>query len=299
MKILLAGANGQVGREIQDIGLPDGMQLVALNRLELDITDAEQIHCAIKKYTPNVIINAAAYTLVDKAEQDSLNAFAINGEGPANLAKACQQLDIPLIHISTDYVFDGTKNQPYLEDDSSSPINIYGQSKWQGEENVRKYASKHIILRTSWVFGFYGNNFVKTVLRIAQKESVANIVHDQQGAPTYAGDIAHAIIEIIKRINGKEKLETLWGTYHYTNFPAVSWYEFAKEIVSAIPSAIPVSLKEIKPITTSEYPTPAKRPLYSVLHCQKITNVFGIIQYDWQSTLNYLMEEIANEHSAK
>jgi len=269
MKILLVGSHGQVGKEVVK-RLPS---IIAYDRDELDITDIHQIRQKIEQHLPHVIINCAAYTAVDKAESESDLAFAINKTGPENLAKICEENKIVLIHMSTDYIFDGTKTSPYVETDQANPQSVYGQSKWDGEEAVRHYCKNHVILRVSWVFGEYGHNFVKTMLRLAQEKKELKIVSDQIGCPTYAGDIADVLLHIAKH----PKI----GTYHYCGKPVTNWYEFAKVILKD-------SDIKLMPIKTTEYPTPAKRPQNSVLNCDLFMKTFNMELREWQNGLKHV-----------
>ena len=269
MKILVTGAKGQVGSEIVK-RLPN---CIAYDRDELDITDINQIRQKIEQHMPNVIINCAAYTAVDKAESESDMAFLINKTGPENLAKICEENKIFLMHLSTDYIFDGTKKLPYVETDPANPQSVYGESKWQGEEAVRKYCKNYLILRVSWVFGEYGHNFVKTMLRLANEKSELKIVSDQVGCPTYAGDIA----EVLLKLSQLSKT----GTYHYCGKPATNWYDFAKVILKDNPI-------NIIPIKTTDYPTAAKRPQNSVLNCDLFIKTFKMELSEWQNGLKHV-----------
>ncbi|MGE3919500.1 MAG: dTDP-4-dehydrorhamnose reductase [Gammaproteobacteria bacterium] len=276
-KILLLGANGQVGSDIVAAKDHYAIDLIPCDRQTADITNKTQLSQIIHHHRPDAVINAAAYTLVDKAETEKDIAFAINTTGPEYLAEICNQLNIPLLHFSTDYIFDGKKDYPYSEDDHASPQGIYAQSKWLGEEAIRKKHSKHIILRVSWVFGKNGNNFVKTMLRLMEEKEQLNIVADQKGCPTYATDIAHAALQII--------LNPSFGTFHYCGQPATTWHGFASIIYEAIQSKHLVNTKKINAITTSEYPTPAKRPMNSILDCKKIKNTFNLECSNWKKGL--------------
>lgn len=295
MKIMLTGANGQIGSEVQrKFNTDDSKEwnLIALNRGSLDITDDNAIQSIFTKFQPDLIINAAAYTAVDRAEQEKNQCYAVNVEGCKNLAKSCQEFAIPLIHLSTDYVFNGDKKLPYIETDAAAPLNFYGQTKWQGEEVVRQHLSQHIILRTSWVFSQFGQNFVKTILRLAKEQSILRIVDDQIGCPTSASDIADVIYQTIGQLKNSTAKDFPWGTYHYSSSPVVSWYEFAKVILHSVGHK-----KEVIPISTADYSALAQRPLFSVLDCQKIGNVFGIKQKSWYDALNQKMGSKANsEH---
>ena len=256
MKILLTGADGQLGRCIQDRA--GEHQLIPLNRQALDITEEQAVLACIQQHRPDVLVNSAAYTNVDKAELEPELAFAVNRDGPANIAKACAQFDISLIHISTDYVFDGTKGSPYTPEDKPNPINVYGKSKLAGEEAIRRTWDKHLIIRTSWLFSEYGNNFVKTMLRLAKERDEIRVVDDQVGCPTYAGDLAEVVLALLD--------ERCWGTCHVVGTPAVSWYSFANTIMKTLSAQKPpLLLPQFVPISTDEYPTAALRPLYSEL----------------------------------
>lgn len=277
-KILLTGAKGQLGREIVGLGKNLNLPLYAFARSQLNITELEQIDAAVKTTKPKYIINTAAYTAVDMAEKESELAFSINSKGVNNLAQIADKYDIPLIHISTDYVFDGQKKSAYIEEDETQPLSAYGKSKLSGENLLRKTWNKHIILRVSWIFGQYGNNFVKTILRLAKEKNELKIIADQRGAPTYTGDIALTLIKIIQCI---EKGQTDWGTYHYTGIPTLSWYDFAKKIVTEAKQHQPLIVKKIIPILSSEYPSIARRPYNSELACQKISQTFSIDPNNW------------------
>lgn len=284
MKVLLTGANGQVGNEIK-LTVPLHIELISLDRQTLDITSAEGVKKVFDQYKPDLVINAAAYTAVDKAEQEKELAYAVNVTGSLNLAVECKNVHIPLIHISTDYVFDGTSVQPYIELDQTAPLGVYGKTKFEGEEAIRANLNEHIILRTSWVFGYFGNNFVKTILRLAKQHQTLRIVADQYGCPTAAENIADVIWQVVKQIKAGSLEKIPWGTYHYTNQPAVSWYEFTKEILSIAKKYSNLAVQEVMPITTAEYPTIAKRPAYSVLNSEKIENSFGVVSQLWQHIL--------------
>lgn len=228
MKIVLTGANGQLGKEITSCADSFRVKLYPYSHSQLNITEFDSLNSVIVAIKPHYIINTAAYTAVDKAEKDSQLAFDVNSLGVQYLAKIAQTYDIPLLHISTDYIFDGKKKKPYLEEDETNPLSIYGLSKLSGENLLRATWYKHIILRVSWVFGAYGNNFVKTILHLANERTEISVIADQKGAPTYAGDIAQSLLKIIERLR-EGQFE--WGTYHYTGIPPLSWYEFARSII--------------------------------------------------------------------
>jgi dTDP-4-dehydrorhamnose reductase len=287
MRILVTGCNGQVGFLLKEM-LTNKVELLALTRQELDITNEKLVNETVTNFKPNVVINAAAYTAVDKAENEEKLAFAINSFGPEYLAKAASKVNASLIHISTDYVFEGNKSGQYLETDLVNPQGVYGKSKLSGEVAVSKNCSKHIILRTAWVFGEHGNNFVKTMLRLGKESDSLSIVNDQFGGPTYAGDIAKAIITIVNKIDTCKQIK--WGVYHYSGLPQVSWYEFSETIFSkAKNKGLLKSTPKLTAISTDEFPTPAQRPANSKLDCKAIAAEFGITPSDWQTELNDIM----------
>lgn len=297
INILVTGANGQVGNEVVQQGQQRGHKITAFKRSDLDITDKQAVHDVVSACAPQVVINAAAYTAVDRAEQEPELAYAVNRDGPYYLAMACQQHNIPLLHLSTDYVFDGKQSEPYREQDAISPLGVYGDSKWQGEQQVRQHSSKHLILRVSWVFSRHGNNFVKTILRLARERELLKIVADQYGCPTYAGDIANVLLTLTEKAAFSP--DSAWGTYHYCGLPAVSWYEFAEKIIESANHYETLMVKEVLPITTTEYPTPAQRPANSVLDTGRLQEVFGLNPPDWQQglieTIKALTAELTTE----
>jgi dTDP-4-dehydrorhamnose reductase len=285
MKILVIGANGQVGYCLAQILKTLSYDFKALTRAELDITNLMAVTNVVNAYVPNIIINAAAYTAVDKAESDAANAYAINCQGAANLAHAANAVEAAVFHISTDYVFAGNATEPYTETDATAPQGVYGESKLHGELYVAVNNPKHIILRTAWVFGEHGNNFVKTMIRLGRSKDQLGVVADQHGGPTYAGDIAQALIAFVKKYENTGELN--WGVYHYAGMPQVSWYEFAKAIFCEVEAQgiyekpTPV----INAIETKDYPTPAKRPANSRLNCEKIKHELNLPASDWQNAL--------------
>jgi dTDP-4-dehydrorhamnose reductase len=289
MKILITGKDGQVGRAIVDLlNSMSGIRFLALNREQLDITNANDVNKVVTEFNPDIIINAAAYTAVDRAEQESELVYAINRDGPYHLALAANDVNALIIHLSTDYVFSGNSAESYVESDETGPQSEYGCSKLAGEQVVAQACPRHIILRTAWVFGEYGNNFVKTMLCLAKTRESLGVVSDQFGGPTYAGDIARAILAISNQVM---KGNQAYGVYHYSGFPHVSWYDFAQTIFStALQQGVLKHSIKVSPITTLDYPTPAKRPANSRLNCYKINNVFGIQQSDWQAALTQIQE---------
>lgn len=291
MKILIAGAQGQVGSELTAIAKQRNYEIIAATRSDLDISQLDNVNTYFSKVKPDIVINAAAYTAVDKAEEEQDSAYAINRDGAKNLATACSTQNIPLLHISTDYVFDGSKEEAYSEDDEVAPLGIYGISKWQGEEEIRSHLPQHIILRVAWVFGANGNNFVKTMLRLAANRNKLNIVSDQFGGPTSAKSIAKTLLNLVDIYHKDNSIE--WGTYHYCGKGKTSWYNFAKEIFNqANISGVLNKEIQINAIKTEEYPTPAKRPKNSMLDCTKIMNTFGIEPQDWRIELKQVLSEL-------
>jgi dTDP-4-dehydrorhamnose reductase len=282
MKILLTGKDGQVGialhKKLASIG-----EVIATNRNELDLENSDAIRIFIEKIKPDMIINAAAYTDVDKAETEIELARKVNAEAPKVLAEKASELNIPIIHFSTDYVFDGLKKEPYLETDQINPQSVYGETKWKGEEGVRNH-KKHIILRTSWVFSSRGENFLKTILKLIQEKSSLNIVSDQKGTPTSTDAIADVTYKIVETILNKHNFKD-FGTYHLTLDGETNWYQYACFITD---EAIRLGLKttmtsqDIKPISSHEHPTVAKRPMNSRFNATKIKNTFMLEFQDWK-----------------
>lgn len=286
MKVLLTGAGGQLGQSIIDRA-PDHWDLIALSSSEFDITNTQQVNELFKIHTPDVVINAAAYTAVDKAEEDEQQARAINAVAVKNLALKCNEIGAFLVHISTDYVFDGTSNHPYKEDDIINPLNIYGKTKAEGEQNIVRSGTDFSIIRTSWVFSEYGTNFLKSMLRIATSRENLKIVSDQMGAPTYAGDIA----EVIKSIIDNKDLSKN-EIYHFTGDNITSWADFAKVIFdTAMAEGKLIRPVSIEGITTEEYGAPAPRPKNSVLDCRKIKNLSAIKLSDWRSATRKIISD--------
>ncbi|WP_076542410.1 dTDP-4-dehydrorhamnose reductase [Shewanella sp. UCD-KL21] len=284
MKLLIVGKNGQVGRCLVDqINTIADITLLALDREQLDITDAVEVNKIVWDFKPDIIINAAAYTAVDKAEEEQSLAYSINRDGPYNLAMAANESNAVIIHISTDYVFSGEIYGSYVESDKTDPQGEYGRSKLAGEQAVSKSCDSHIILRTAWVFGEYGNNFVKTMLRLGKSRNTLSVVSDQFGAPTYSGDIAKAIIQISRSIFSGNRS---FGIYHYSGYPYVNWFQFADEIFKAsFKQGLIEHNVKLTPIETKDYPTAAKRPNNSKLNCEKIYKDFKISQSDWKNSL--------------
>lgn len=286
IKLLIVGAKGQVGRCLC-LQAPEGWQVLAVDRDELDISEREAVLRTVAQWQPDVIINAAAHTAVDKAETDIDASYAINRDGPAFLAEAAQQVGAVLLHISTDYVFAGDKDGLYVETDPVDPQGVYGASKLAGEQAVVEHCSQHLILRTAWVFGEHGNNFVKTMLRVAAQRDSLGVVADQFGGPTYAGDIAAALLTMAQQALQPDF--SAWGVYHYAGEPHVSWFGFATSIFNvAVAQRLLTRAPQVNAIATCDYPTPAQRPANSRLDCRKIQLVFGIAPSDWQAALQHI-----------
>lgn len=279
--VLVVGAGGQVGRALVARGA------LGLARADLDITDLARVRAALAAQPFRAVINAAAYTAVDRAESDAAAAYAINRDGPGNLAVATAELGIPLLHISTDYVFDGGTVGAYRETDPVGPTGVYGASKLAGEAAVRAAQPRHIILRTSWVYGPSVGNFVATMLRLAADRPALRVVADQTGGPTPAAAIADALLAVAARLEG----DVPWGTYHFSGAPAVTWHGFAETIVDHAAPAL-ARIPAVTPIATADYPTPARRPANSVLDCTKIEQAFGIRQPDWRASLGAIVTAI-------
>ena len=292
MRVLLFGANGQVGSECRRIFLQKGWDVISLLRADVDFSEPIKVYEAVKAYKAEVVVNACAYTAVDKAEDEAELADLINAQSVASIGKACNELNIPTIHISTDYVFDGQAKIPYTEEDLVSPLGVYGKSKLEGEQSLQKQHEKHIILRTSWVFGAEGNNFVKTMLRLAKTKDELGVVGDQFGCPTYAGDIANSIGLIIEKINNTAEFSQ-WGIYHCSNKGETNWCDFSRAIFA---EGVKVRVLSREPkvncITTEEYPTPTARPAYSVLNCNKLEMLLQQSMPSWKTGLTKVCNEL-------
>jgi dTDP-4-dehydrorhamnose reductase len=292
MKILLTGKDGQVGfalhKKLMSLG-----EVIATNRHELDLASPDAIKAFIDKTKPDMIINSAAYTEVDKAESEKLLAHQINAIAPKVLAEKASELNIPIIHFSTDYVFDGIKDEPYLETDEANPQSVYGQTKWEGEEWVRNH-TKYIILRTSWVFSSHGQNFLKIILKLSQEKSSLNVVSDQKGAPTSSDVLADVTYKIVKAILDNPNFKD-FGTYHVTSMGDTDWYQYACFILDeAISLGFKTTMtsKDIKAIASDLYPTLAKRPMNSRLNTTKIKKTFMLELPHWEEEVKKILKEI-------
>ncbi|BAC93066.1 dTDP-4-dehydrorhamnose reductase [Vibrio vulnificus YJ016] len=286
MRVLIVGSSGQLGHCLVR-SLQTEHDILALDRQQLDICEEQAVEKVFATFQPQFVINAAAYTAVDKAESEPEMAYRVNEEGPKLLAQECHHHGCPLVHISTDYVFDGDKNGLYCEDDRPAPGNIYGMSKLAGEHAVQHACSQYYILRTSWVFSEFGNNFVKTMLRQGAERTQLGIVSDQVGGPTYAGDIARVIGRLLERFQFGEPVE--YGLYHFSGMPHVSWFEFAQAIFGLAHEQGVLKRKvELKPLSTREYPTAAIRPMNSRLDSTKLKSQLQLEASDWKAALNQL-----------
>ncbi len=286
-KILVTGANGQLGMELQQLAaIHPSVEFIFTTREQLPLDNTEVVSDFIKDQQPQYLINCAAYTAVDKAESEKELAYKVNAEAPGIIAKTCRENNIRLIHISTDYVFNGMGSAPYREDDRTEPVNFYGASKLDGEKKIMHFNPDAIIIRTAWVYAEYGNNFVKTMLRLMASKDQVNVVNDQYGTPTYAADLAEAIVAII---NSSRLSVANWipGIYHFSNEGIITWYDFAIAIKELSGSSC-----NVNPIPSSQFPTPARRPFYSVLDKTKIQQTFGIPVKDWKKSLAVCMARL-------
>ncbi|GGP00255.1 dTDP-4-dehydrorhamnose reductase [Stakelama pacifica] len=290
--ILVTGANGQLGTELQRRQWPDDIEIVAVDLAELDLTDTDAIAAMVASRPFAAVINGAAYTAVDKAESDLVTAWAVNALAPAAFGKACAEAGIPLVQVSTDYVFDGSKTGAWEVNDPVAPLGVYGASKLGGELAVRTSGARHVIVRTAWVVSAHGNNFVKTMLRVGADRDTLNVVADQHGSPTSAADLAETLKTIVLRLIRDDTAPT--GTFHFSNAGATSWAEFAAEIFRQSEQRGGPSAR-VEPIPTSEYPTPARRPANSLLSHDAIRAAYGIEPRDWREALSDILDELMKE----
>jgi dTDP-4-dehydrorhamnose reductase len=290
-KIIVTGANGQLGMELQQAAPSHPLfEFIFTTRQELPLDELGAINEFIEKHQPDYFINCAAYTTVDKAESEKELAYNVNAEAPGIIATACKKNNVQLIHISTDYVFNGMGNTPYKETDDTDPVNFYGESKLAGENKVMQAHPQSVIIRTSWVYSEFGKNFVKTMLRLMADKEEISVVSDQSGTPTYAADLAEAIMEIISVLEAAahdSQLTTYPGIYHFSNEGNITWYDFAVAI-----KEMSGSFCKVNPIASSQYPTPAKRPFYSVMDKTKIQQTFGVAKKDWKTSLAVCIERL-------
>lgn len=294
-KILVTGSNGQLGSELRFLAKKFAshypFEFIFTNSKTLNITEPKALESFFTLHQPDYCINAAAYTAVDKAEDDKLLAYEVNVFGVARLSKTCKKHNCRLIHISTDFVFGDKQNTPYTENCPTEALGVYGMSKFLGEKEVLNNNPKSIIIRTAWLYSSFGNNFVKTMLRVSEKHKKISVVYDQVGTPTYAYDLAETILKIIQYIDKKGYFEH-WGIYHYTNEGVASWYDFAMEIFE-----IAKTDTQVKAIRTAQYPTPAKRPAYSLLDKNKIRTIFELEIPYWKKSLQDCMLKLKKENS--
>lgn len=287
MTVLIVGNRGQLGWALERQANAKGIANHGTDLPELDITNRESVFQIVGSGRYSAIVNTAAYTAVDKAENDIDTAFAVNRDGAANLADACRDKSIPLIHISTDYVFNGKSKIPYKADDPIDPLGVYGRSKAAGEDEVRKRTPKLIIVRTSWLYGIHGNNFVKTMIRLAKEKKELRVVDDQSGCPTFASDLANAITKLLDLVKSGHDLK--WGTYHFCNSGITSWYSFAKKAIEFASGYEKLGVEKILPIKTIDYPTLAPRPAFSALDCKCFSNAFSVEMCHWEDSLSKMI----------
>jgi dTDP-4-dehydrorhamnose reductase len=290
MKVLLTGGTGQVGRMMR-ARAPASIRIVAPPRAELDLTRPQSIADSLD-HRPDVVVNTAAFTAVDRAEETPEAAFAVNGEGASILARGCAERNIPLIHLSTDYVFDGRKPEPYTESDPPNPLNVYGRSKLEGEAAVRGAGGRHVILRCSWVFGPHGANFVRSILTRAARGGDLRVVDDQRGCPTATTSIADAVFAVARRITAGGDVP--WGTYHCAGREAVTWFEFALAVIEDARRWLP-RIPRIEPISTAQFGARALRPANSVLDCTLLAQRFGVAAQSWRPPLSESVARIGAE----
>lgn len=285
MKVLVTGADGQLGSELCKRLPQAGHDVIPFKHHDADFTDAAATHAAIAAQRADWVVNCAAYTAVDKAEADSATAYAVNRDGARAVAEAVAGYGGRLLHVSTDFIFDGAQSRPYREDDAANPLGVYGASKWEGEQTVTAVLPEAAILRTAWVHGAHGHNFVKTMLRLAAERDELTVVDDQIGTPSWTGDIADAILALIAA--------DARGCHHFTNEGVASWYDFAVAILDeARALGFPIKAQRVRPIPTAAYPTPARRPAYSVLDKQKIRAVLGRPIPHWRESLITMLREL-------
>ncbi|MDP9562455.1 MULTISPECIES: dTDP-4-dehydrorhamnose reductase [Agrobacterium] len=290
MRLAVTGKNGQVVSALQALAGPD-LEIVALGRPELDLARPDTVFKALREAKPDVVVSAAAYTAVDKAESEPDIAFAVNRDGAKAVARAANDIGVPVIHISTDYVFDGTKATAYVENDPTGPASVYGRSKLEGEQAVSESTDNYAVLRTAWVYSEYGSNFVKTMLRLSESRDEINVVADQFGCPTSANDIAIAIVSIAKRL-ATDPSAHLRGVFHVSGTGETNWAGFAKQIFAFSAENGGKSIV-VNDITTAQYPTPARRPANSRLDCCKLEEVYGIRLPEWQTSTRAVMAALA------
>ncbi|MCZ7934013.1 dTDP-4-dehydrorhamnose reductase [Agrobacterium leguminum] len=290
MRLAVTGKNGQVVSALQALA-SDELEIVALGRPELDLAQPETVLKALREVKPDVVVSAAAYTAVDKAESEQDIAFAVNRDGARAVAQAASDIGIPVVHLSTDYVFDGTKDTAYVESDPTGPTSVYGRSKLEGERAVSEATDNYVVLRTAWVYSEYGNNFVKTMLRLSENRDEINVVADQFGCPTSANDIAAAVVTIARKLV-EDSSAPLRGVFHLSGTGETNWANFAKQIFALSAENGGKSIV-VNDITTAQYPTPARRPANSRLDCSKLEEVYGIKLPSWQTSTRAVVTALA------
>ena len=295
IRLAVIGLQGQVARALAETGPVLDLEIVHLGRPLLDLAVPATVQPALAAATPHLVVNAAAYTAVDQAEREPNVAIAVNGGGAGAVAEACRALGIPVIHLSTDYVFDGHKKNPYVEEDLVAPASVYGASKLAGEQAVAAATEDYVILRTAWVYAPYGKNFVRTMLALAETRDQVRVVADQLGCPTYAPDIAMAIVSIARSLLVNPSDPRLRGIFHLTGRGETSWAGFASDIFAFL-AAKGLPHPELTPITSAEYPTPARRPANSRLNCSKLAAIYGIELPSWRDSLGVCLERMTGQH---
>lgn len=292
-KVLICGADGQIGHALAELLMQQqGLEGIALGRRKLDITDPAQIRQQLERHLPDYVVNCAGFNRVDDAERQPEQAQAINTQGAANLASACALLSIPLLHLSSDYVFDGHYASGYSEDDDASPLGVFGRSKWEGEARIRQSLPQHLILRVSWVFSTRGDNYLLRTLEQARHESVIEAVDDRRGCPTSAEDVARVILAILRQLTcGID----VWGTYHYCGAEITSRYGFSEAILAAARQFEELAVQELRAVASADSPAAAQRPASSVLKCRKLLSTFGIRQRPWRTELQRVIREFYGE----
>jgi len=290
VKVLVLGNTGMLGKDLISTLDTKSYDVVGIDRKTLDFRDLYRIPVVLRDISPDVVINSAAYTNVDLAEKEKEIATKINRDAPGEIAKVCGEMKIPLLHISTDYVFSGNTNRPYVETDEMSPVNFYGWTKLEGELAIKSVLQEHLIIRTSWLYGKHGKNFVKTILKLARERDELKVVSDQFGNPTWTRDLSEAIAKIVDTIVNKRR-KIIWGVYHFSGLEEVSWYQFARKIVEYGKKYDAFRVKNILPISSSEYPTAAKRPVRSSLDCSKILANFDVMLKPWEESLEQMIRE--------
>ena len=297
MAVLVIGKNGQLGTEIRVRAQTSGVEVIAVGLPGFDITKGVVIEEVVSRADVSHVINVSGYTAVDTAEKERETAFRVNGDGPRMLAESCSRYKKKLIHLSTDFVFNGNKETPYTEEDPTIPINIYGKSKLEGEIGVRENLREHVIVRTAWLFGVHGDNFVKTMLRLAMEKEEVGVVADQYGCPTYTGYLAEALLRIVECM--KKNINFPWGTYHFCGAGVTSWFDFAEEIFREAKKRMPLKVNTVRPLTSEQYPTLARRPKNSALDCSLMRKELQISTREWGGALSEVVRILCGSVSVE